>query len=293
MMWSWPDFFRGLWRRTYERLPFLYIEETDTLANLTRGFLGEFFGITVWLFLACGSVPAVEATLGTLQINPDSLLVISLSFGLGIVIPIYMMAETSGSHFNPIVSTAAWFLQKISLMRLFLYVVAQLAGSIVASCLLLFFVVKSQETVSALGATHIAPGIEWIKGMYIEGLLSTILVFCVIGLALHPFGRSSHPREEWDKIGPGIHTGIIVGFVIALLNVVGIPLTGASMNPARSFGPALVSWDWDGHMIYWLGPYCGCVIGTVLALFMIARPEGRLPGPRCEMAEFDTLVSKH
>jgi aquaporin TIP len=75
-----------------------------------------------------------------------------------------------------------------------------------------------------------------------------------------------------------------------LILVVGIPLTGASMNPARSFGPALVSWDWDEQLIYWLGPLIGCIIGTIISMTLIARPEGRIPPPVYDMEEFDPLV---
>jgi len=283
------ELLEGLWVRTYERLPFIYKLEDDSLINLTRGFLAEYFGMAIWIFLACGSVPAVEATLGNLEINPDSLLVISLAFGFGIIIPIYMVGEVSGAHFNPIVSTAAWLMGKISLIRAVVYSMAQLLGSITAACLLKFFVTNAQDSVSALGATQIAPGIQWIKGLYIEALLSTILVFCVIGLAIHPFGRTVTYRGNWDKVGPQLNTALAVGMLITGLNIVGIPLTGASMNPARSLGPALIAWDWNDHAIYWIGPFIGCAIGTFFALFLIARPEGRVHNEE-EMEEFDAKL---
>jgi glycerol uptake facilitator-like aquaporin len=64
-----------------------------------------------------------------------------------------------------------------------------------------------------------------------------------------------------------------VGLLVTVLNIGGIPTTGASMNPARSFGPALISWDWQDHEIYWLGPFIGCIAGTLLALCLLVRLE--------------------
>lgn len=282
----WDGFASGLWRRTYDRLPYIFNRDEDNLMSLVRGFAAEFFGMCVWIFLACGSVPAVEATLGTLSIKPDSLLVISISFGVGICIPIYMFAEISGANFNPAVSFSLWLLQRQSFIRLCIYIVAQLSGSILAACLLRFVITNAQDHVSALGATHIAPGIDWVKGMYIETLLTSILIFCVVGTAVHPFGRTVHHKEKWSHLGAGVNTGVVVGMIIFALNIVGIPATGASMNPARSFGPAFVSWDWDGHTIYWLGPFLGAIIGTLCALIFMVRPEGRIPSPYTDMEEY-------
>ena len=214
----WDGFASGLWRRTYERLPYIFNRDEDNLMSLVRGFAAEFFGMCVWIFLACGSVPAVEATLGTLSIKPDSLLVISISFGVGICIPIYMFAEISGANFNPAVSFSLWLLQRQSFIRLCIYIVAQLSGSILAACLLRFVITNAQDHVSALGATHIAPGIDWVKGMYIETLLTSILIFCVVGTAVHPFGRTVHHKEKWSHLGAGVNTGVVVGMIIFALN---------------------------------------------------------------------------
>ena len=252
------------------------IKKEDTLPNLARGFLAELWGMFVWIFLACGSVPAVEATLGSLAISPISLLVISSSFGIGISISIYMMAEISGAHFNPVVSFSLLLLKQISVLRFFVWSIAQLLGSLLAAAFLRLFVTNAQDKVSALGLTQVSPKITWIQGYYIESLLTAILIICVIGLAAKPFGQTVTPKNQHHAIGAQLNTAIIIGFVITALNIVGIPTTGASMNPARSFGPAFVDWNWRSQIVYWVGPFTGSIIGTLVSLLLIVRPEGRL-----------------
>ena len=257
-------------------IPHLKLPE-DTPSHLIRGFIAEALGMFVWIFLACGSVPAVEATLGSLSILPESLFVISISFGIGISIAIYLVGDVSGAHLNPIVSTSLIFLRRVSVLKGIIWMCAQFTGSVIAAGCLRLFVTNAQEAVSALGATHISKSISWIQGYYVESVLSTILVFCAIGVAVRPYGRTVTPLAEHNNVGARSNAGIAIGFLIWALNVVGIPLTGASMNPARSFGPALVSWDWNHQLIYWLGPFTGCLCGTLLSILFIARPEGRLP----------------
>lgn len=256
-------------------LPVL-VKKEDNLPNLVRGFLAETFGMFVWIFLACGSVPAVEATLGSLSISPVSLLVIASTFGLGITISIYMMAEMSGAHFNPAVSLSLLFLKQISVVRFIIWVIAQFFGSAAAAACLRLFVTNAQDRVSALGLTKVSPAITWLQGYYIESMLTTILIVCVIGIAVKPFGQTVTPAEQHHTIGAQLNTAIIIGFVIMALNIVGIPVTGASMNPARSFGPALIAWDWYSQIVYYVGPLTGSIVGTLISLLLIVRPEGRI-----------------
>jgi len=243
----------------------------DKMVALGRASLGEFFGMFVWMFVALGSVPSVEATLGELAIKPESLLVISIAFGIGISIAVYMMAEVSGAHFNPTVSFSLMLLKRISVIRCIAYMLAQLAGSVVGAGALRLFITRHQAAISTLGATKLAPEIEWYQGIYIEAMLSTILNFCAIGMATYPFGRTVTPESRWSKVGPGNNTAIAVGMLVTVLNIGGIPTTGASMNPARSFGPALISWDWSNHEVYWIGPFIGCIVGTLLSLFLLVH----------------------
>ena len=212
------EFCEGVALRTAARAPYFFNKNEDNIMSLARGFLAELLGISIYIILACGSVPAVEATLGSLAINPSALLVISLSFGVGISIPSYMFADISGANFNPVISFSYWLLKRQSFLRFFIYTFAQLIGSVFATCLLKFVITNAQENVSALGATNISPGIDWIKAVFIEGILSTILVFCMVGVTIQPFGRTINHRDRWNYIGASANTELVVGMTVFALN---------------------------------------------------------------------------
>jgi glycerol uptake facilitator-like aquaporin len=194
----------------------------DRMIALARASLGEFFGMFVWMFVALGSVPAVEATLGELTIKPESLLVISLAFGFGISISVYMMAEVSGAHLNPTVSFSLMLLKRISVIRCVSYMIAQCLGSVVGAGALRLFITRHQAAISTLGATKLAPEIEWYQGLYIEAMLSTILNFCAIGMATYPFGRTVTPESRWNKVccyqaTTNVHAACCCCYMVGLL----------------------------------------------------------------------------
>jgi MIP family channel proteins len=165
----------------------------------------------------------------------------------------------SGGHLNPAVTFGVWVGGKISLQRGLAYWVAQLLGATAAAFLLLFVFPQlpnqTASTIIANGTPDLA-GISQAQGILIEAVLTFFLVFVVYGSAVD---------ARAPKIG-----GLAIGLTVALDILFSGPLTGGAMNPARVFGPALVSGHWTNHMVYWVGPLAGGgLAGLVYGRFLI------------------------
>jgi MIP family channel proteins len=163
----------------------------------------------------------------------------------------------SGGHLNPAVTVAMLLTGRISLPRSLSYILAQLVGGTLGALLLrpIF-----PDLPAGLGATVLGDGVTPMQGVLIEAVLTFFLVFVVFGVAVDPRG----PKQLF---------GICIGLVLTFDILAGGPLTGASMNPARSLGPALASGTWTAHWVYWVGPLLGGAIAG-LAYNQFFLPAG-------------------
>jgi MIP family channel proteins len=159
---------------------------------------------------------------------------------------VYVIGPISGSHINPAVSLAMYLAKKIDQSTFIGYVIAQLIGAAVASFVLLALFPQSVATIN-LGATMLRETITPSLGMFIEAILTFILVLVVLMTTM----KENH------------HAGLAIGATIAFNHLFGISLTGSSMNPARSFGPALASGYWTNQLVWWIGPIIGAVLAYV------------------------------
>jgi len=244
-------------------LPHHWIDQDDVWAALWRGGIAEFFATMIFVFIGCGSVLAAQATLGQSTIGVPSLTLISLAHGFCIMVMVYSVGEVSGGHINPAVTWAALITGKVSVLRAVIYWVAQIIGGIVGAAFLLS--VHPPELIFGLGCHSVNPALTASQGFFIEIILTFIFIFVVFATAISPFVGKVAPLA--GQTGPGKLTPFAVGMTILILHTVGIPLTGASMNPARSFGPAVIHGGdcWNNHWIYWLGPICGSTIAAMVA----------------------------
>jgi MIP family channel proteins len=216
-----------------------------------RPLVAEFLGTALFVFIGAGSVVTNAMTGGA--VTP---LGIALAHGVGIAILISAFMGISGGHLNPAVSLGVFVAGRIDGRTLGRYVLAQLAGGIAGAALL-------KAVFSAIAVRAVTAGVPQLSlnvsfGQGVEAVFTFFLVSSVFGTAI---------SSEAPKIG-GFGIGLAI-FVSAL--VVG-SLTGAALNPARAFGPALVAWSWHSQAVYWIGPLAGgALAGWVWKVLLLPK----------------------
>jgi len=248
--------------------------EEDVLPALWRGGISEFFATMIFVFIGTGSVTAAQASLGEVTIQVPPLTLISIAHGFAIMVLVYAVGEVSGGHINPAVTWACLLTNKISFIRALIYVIAQLGGAVVGSALLKS--ILSPDLIDlGMGCTKIDTSkITVGQGFGAEVIFTFIFIFIVFATAISPFAGKLAPLSGGEaEYGPGKLTPFAVGMTILILCCVGIPFTGASMNPARTFGPAIVHGCWDNHWVYWIGPLVGSSVAAVIAqIIFLSNP---------------------
>jgi len=245
--------------------------EEDVWQALWRSSVSEFFATAIFIFIGCGSVVSTQATLGQSIIQVPSLTLISLAHGFCIMVMIYAIGEISGGHINPAITWATLITNKISFLRAIIYWVSQLLGAIVGAAVLYGL---TSNIDSGLGCHNVNVKLNAGQGFGAEIIFTFIFVFVVFATAISPFVGKVAPLAGGGEYGPGKLTPFAVGMTILILHTVGIPLTGASMNPARSFGPAVIVGCWENHWVYWFGPLFGSTSAAIIAQFVfLSRPD--------------------
>ena len=168
---------------------------------------------------------------------------VGLTFGLVIMVMVYATGHISGAHFNPAVTLAFASVGRFSWKQVPAYVAGQLAAALAAGLVLLLLL----GPVAELGAT--APSGSPAQSLVLEGVLTFFLMFVITAVAT-------------DSRAVGHMAGLAIGGTVGLGAIFGGPISGASMNPARSLGPALVSGQLDHLWIYILGPVAGALLGA-------------------------------
>jgi MIP family channel proteins len=217
--------------------------------------VAEFIGTFALIFIGVGAI----------HNNTDSsagvgLLGVALAHGLTIAVMVSATGAISGGHLNPAVTFGVLIGGKMKLAEAVAYWFSQLAGAVAAGMLLLAIYGLDGRTIVAKGTPDLAPGIDPGIGILVETVLTFFLVFVVYGTAVD---------ARAPKIG-----GLAIGLTVALDILFGGPLTGAAMNPARTFGPALASGHWNNHLVYWIGPMTGgALAGLIYGHFLIKESK--------------------
>jgi len=234
-------------------LPYLGLQECRRVVPLLKSLVAELVGTLVLVFVGCGScVGGSEATLSA-QAN---IVRISLCFGLTVATLAASIGHVSGCHINPAVTVGLVTGGKVGVVKGCLYISAQCVGGILGSYTLHLFLFHSNNLrgSAGLGATTLTTGVSPAQGCAIELLLSLVLVLVVYGCA----ADQVNAREV--KGSPPL----AIGLAITACHLFAIPLTGSSMNPARSLGPAVVLGDFTHLWVYWLGPCTGGLSAALL-----------------------------
>jgi MIP family channel proteins len=228
--------------------------------------IAEVIGAFALIFIGAGSVVILGASA-----NAAGLVGIALAHGLVLAIMISNLGHISGGHFNPAVTIGVWVAGKIETIRAGWYILAQLFGAAMGALLLRASLPERIWSQTNLGATTVSHqfGITTGKAILIEATLTFFLIITVFAVAIDDRGVF--------KALAGLPIGLVLTFDI----IVGGLLTGASMNPARSFGPALVSGTWTDFWVYLAGPLSGAIIGAAVYWFAFLRGRD-VAAPRTE-----------
>ncbi|XP_054787823.1 aquaporin TIP1-3-like [Prosopis cineraria] len=213
-----------------------------------RAAFAEFFSMLIFVFAGQGSGLAYGKLRKDGSATAEGLIVAALAHAFGLFVAVSVGANISGGHVNPAVTFGAFLGGNITLLRSILYWLAQLLGSAVA-CMLLKFATGGLET----SAFTLSSGVSVWNALMMEIVMTFGLVYTVYATAVDP-----------KKGNVGVVAPIAIGFIVGANILVGGAFDGASMNPAVSFGPALVSWSWTHHWIYWLGPFTGAAIAAIV-----------------------------
>ena len=190
-----------------------------------KKYIAELIGTMVLVLFGCGSAAIAGAMLGTLGI--------ALAFGLSIVAMAYVIGDISGCHINPAVSIGMWIDGRMETNDLIMYIVFQCIGAIIGIALLAV-IINSAPSLGGYAATGLGQngfgsassvGLDVVGAILVEIILTFVFVFTVLGVT----------RSEKTSVV----AGIVIGLTLAFVHIMGIPLTGTSVNPARSLGPAL------------------------------------------------------
>ena len=215
-----------------------------------RAYLAEFLGTFGLIFIGAGSICTDAISSGGI-----GLVGVALAHGLVLALMISALMRFSGGHFNPAVSIALWLTRKFPLKDLPFYIIFQLLGGMVGALFLTWIFPMDVWREVNLGTPGLGPDIGFGSGVFVEIILTFFLVFVIFGTAV-------------DHQGPRQLSGLSIGLVLVFDILVGGPLTGASMNPARTFGPALVSGFWEDHLVYWIGPIIGGMLAGLTYAFI-------------------------
>jgi aquaporin Z len=204
-----------------------------------KRYLAEAIGTFALVFCGTGAIVINEATNGMVT-HPG----VAITFGLIVMGMIYAFGDISGAHINPAVTIGFAYAKKFPWKEVPFYVFAQIAGAFLASALV-YMLFPENET---LGAT--LPQIDQWKVFILEIILSFFLMVVIINV-------STGSKEI------GVIAGIAIGSMVLLEAMFAGPVTGASMNPARSIAPAIMSWNLNGLWIYIVAPIIGCLLAVM------------------------------
>ena len=225
-----------------------------------RRAAAEFVGTFALVFIGAGSI----ITAGAIG-DPSPVLGVALAHGVTIAVMVSAVGHISGGHFNPAITIGFLITRRIAPLLGVIYVVTQLAAA-AGAALLLAFIYPGDDP--QLGEPQLNEQVGVASGFVTEALLTFFLVFVV-------FATAVDPRGTFKSIA-----GLAIGLTITVDILMGAPLTGAAMNPARAFGPQLVTGNWADAWLWYAAPVVGGAVAAVLYEFLYLRPLAPYPvGP--------------
>jgi aquaporin Z len=229
----------------------------------------EFVGTFALIFIGAGSICVAGSAGG-------GLVQIAFAHGLAIAVMASAVGHISGAHFNPAVTFGFLVTRRIEPALAGVYWAAQLAGAVAGALLLEWLVPNALTDPVSLGVPALGDGVGAGAGMVLEAIMTFFLVWVI-------FATAADPRGTFTAIA-----GLAIGLTITLDILMGGPLTGAALNPARAFGPELVSGEWADAWVWYIGPLLGGAAAAIAYEWLYLRrlsaplgtPESGLDEPR-------------
>lgn len=212
---------------------------------MTRRLVAECFGTFMFVFVGAGAVLSNNFPKGSF-----GLLGIAFAHGIAFAVAISATMAISGGHLNPAITAGMLAIRRIDAGTASLYVLAQLVGAALAAFALKLILPVGVTRVMALGTPAVATTITFGSAVAIEAILTFLLMSAVLGTAV----SAQAPKIAGFGIGLTLFIGMLVGG----------PVTGGAMNPARAFGPAFASGQWISQAVYWIGPILGALVAAFL-----------------------------
>lgn len=211
---------------------------SDSANRIWKALLAEFIGTATLVFVGAGAVAAVAG---------EGSLVPALAFGFVLVALVYTWGVFSGAHLNPAVSFAFALSGRMNWLMMIGYWIVQILGALLAGALIFYFFGNKHGAGASVGTLTNTDA--W-RAIFLEAILTFLLVVTILFVTRNP--------------GQALISGLAIGFVLAADMLVGFSLTGASMNPARSFGPAVFSNNLGTWWIYIVGPLLGALVAAIV-----------------------------
>jgi MIP family channel proteins len=226
---------------------------------LRRG-VAEFVGTFTLIFAGAGSVITIAKALAPALTSAPAIDVysgltlvgVALANGLAIAVMVSAVGHISGGHFNPAVTLGFLVTRRIAPSLAVVYWSMQFAGAAAAAALLRWLYPESARRITHLGAPGLSSGVSIWQGLVIELVLTFFLVWVI-------FATAADPGGTFKSIA-----GLAIGLTITMDVLVGGPMTGAAMNPARAFGPELLSRHWTDAWVWYVGPFVGAALAGLV-----------------------------
>jgi aquaporin Z len=222
-----------------------YFGRLPPLADLWRRSFVELLGTFALVFVGAGTIMSLgpQSDAGTLEV--------ALATGLTFAVMVSAVGHISGGHFNPAITFGFILTRRMSALLGVAYWIVQLAGGVLAALLLRWIFPAANRDAANLGAPSVHT-IDIGAALVVEALITFFLVWVV-------FAMTTDPRSTYSAVA-----GLAIGFVIVFGMLLAYPLTGGAFNPARAFGPQLISNSWSDAWIYYVGPLAGGAIAALL-----------------------------
>jgi MIP family channel proteins len=226
------------------------------MPSLSRRAFAEALGTFALVFFGAGAVASKyypDATYGIFGV--------AVAHGLVLAVMVTALMGISGGHLNPAVTIGLVVTRRTHPIDGAVYIVAQLVGAVLAALMLKEVYPTGVIKPISLGTPTLATTIQLPQAILMEAIMAFFLVSAVFGTCINP---------DAPRIG-----GFGIGLTLLFCVLVGGPLTGAAVNPARAFGPALVSGQWVAHIAYWVGPILGGIVAALVWEYFLLPPEAR------------------